>query len=152
MGHRRCRHVQQLPTDRRCHQDGTLARATARITYQQLDGQTDNTTALSPILGGLDPIATVGDVTDSITTDTVAGHATWRIVQHPPTGTDANRVPTSTWTIDSATGLVVGLEQDWTYGQDSHAHRSVTLSNIHTGVQLPAAYPGAFPAGRDRGP
>ena len=100
------------------------------------------------MLGSLDPTSASWSEDAAVTTGSSNGRDTWHVSQSMSAPNDATDPQTDTWTIDRTTGFVVGYELDWSYDDTGRrAHRSVTLSNLRTGVSLPAEFPGSFPEG-----
>ena len=114
--------------------------------YQEVVGWTDNSVPLMTMLGGVDPTGPV-DVLDGATIEatTLDGRDVWRVGRTLAMDGDEQ---TDTWTVDRATGLIVGYDVDWVYdGASRHARRSVVISDVVLGAELPPEFPGSFPEG-----
>lgn len=112
------------------------------ILAEQVAGETGNSIAFL-MLGGTDPTGGIHWSPDAVVSaGTHDGRPAWTLTQTIDDQID-------TWTIDQPTGLIVGHETDWTYAGTARAHRSVSLTDLRTGVELPAEFPGELPPDAD---
>lgn len=120
--------------------------------YQQIDGWTDNQTALG-ILFGTDPTMAAGLTTPGTTVQEIThlGAPAWLLTSHQDPSPDIPGVPTTddAWVVDKATGLVVRHISNQVQPDGSSNREDSEITALATDVTLPPEFPGSFPDGVD---
>jgi hypothetical protein len=131
---------------------GAFTDVTGAVRYQQIDGQSDSFTPVN-IMFGYNPLAATngfGSTSSTVTLEETEWHGrtAWQITTHDDTVPFTSQVTNDTrvYVVDTTTGLIVSYSAT-TIQNGVTSIDEAEVSALDVGVDVPATFPGEFPAG-----